>query len=190
MKHPLRILVSGLILTVCCESAVQAQDSTSKNFRRFTVTFAPAYLAFPVYELTGEYVATRHLGFAVKGGYGGFNGSDFGFTDDYNVTEAGAQVRYYPFEPASHQFMVGGEVHWLDVSSSTSRAGASSAGSGFIVGPFVGYKYISPFGLTFDSQIGYGFFALNTSVDGSSVWDGVLGIPIVNLNIGWSFGGG
>ncbi len=55
------------------------------------------------------------------------------------------------------------------------------------MGPFVGYKYTSSFGLTFDSQVGYGFFATKAEVGGDLIDRNSSGIPILNLNLGWSF---
>ena len=66
-------------------------------------------------------------------------------------------------------------------------------GEQFMAGPFLGYKYVAPFGLTAEIQLGaqagarysYGGEG-NTGVDDESKWE-FKWMPIGNLGVGWSF---
>ncbi len=101
--------------------------------------------------------------------------------------EGGVQGRYYLLGSFENGMQIGAEM--LGIYAST-NAGASSGitatGTGLAVGPFLGYKYVAPFGLTLDLQGGVEVLAVSASGGGSSASAGAV-IPLLNLNIGWSF---
>ena len=67
-----------------------------------------------------------------------------------------------------------------------SDSNLSAKGEGVAVGPFLGYKYTADVGFTFDAQLGIErVFAKATS--GSSNASDSTYVPLLNLNVGWSF---
>ena len=78
----------------------------------------------------------------------------------------------------------------MKVDSSTSDAEVTGAGDGLSIGPFVGYKWISRGGFTFDGQGGLAYLAVKARAsDGatsSTASDNRI-YPLLNVNVGWSF---
>lgn len=103
--------------------------------------------------------------------------------------EIGASARYYLIGSFRHGMQVGLEALYLSVSGDMENTLA--VGKGLCVGPFIGYKYIASFGLTVDIQGGAGYTLIGASAsddDGNSASDSDSDVlPILNLNIGWSF---
>ncbi len=149
--------------------------------RNIAVTLSPLHLLSPILEVTTEFRVDDRVGAAVIGGFGRVDG-------DFWVYEAGGQVRWYALGSFEHGLQLGGQLLYLHVSSGDiDGTGIAGAGNGLSVGPFVGYKYTSSFGLTFDVQAGAQVVAVNARADdGSSESAGGVG-PLVNANIGWSF---
>lgn len=162
-----------------------------------SITNSPLHLASPgIVEMTGEYAVNRSLGVALIAGYGQptLETEDESTGDvtrhDVTVYEAGAQARYYLFGSFDHGMQVGGEVLYLSITG-FEEDGVRGSASGFGIGPFIGYKKTARFGLTFDAQLGFQYFAAQAeasdndgnSAEGDSSSTGVL----LNLNLGWAF---
>jgi hypothetical protein len=159
-----------------------------------SLTFSPIHLFLPVVELQGEVALSRHVSVAVMGGYGSIaisNASVLGMPQRATASEAGGHFRYYAIGSFEHGMQVGAEVLWAHVAVDDPSVRVAGAASGLAVGPFVGYKIITRVGFTFDSQLGFEYIAAraqahDTAGTSATANDSSV-IPLVNLNIGWSF---
>lgn len=171
----------------------QGPARTPKQIRDTSLTISPFHLLGPVVEVTLEVRVSDSVGVAFVAGYGrlNFNATD-GELRTFTVYELGTSIRYYAVGDFDGGMQLGAEVLWahavLDSSTSGSDVGATGAGVG--VGPMIGYKYTADVGFTFDGQVGVQWLAFRgqaassadtTTADQSSI------IPLLNLNIGWSF---
>lgn len=178
-----------LLISFACLTAAQAQTE-----RTFSLTFSPVHLAFPVFEFTGEYAVSPKFGLAGIGGYGSMELEKTDGTtitkEDAPVLELGAQAIYYPWGDFNGGLQVGAELLWLKIFLPTEENIEATA-NGVAVGPMAGYKWVTSFGLTFVVQGGYQFlFAQAQAKDdtGTEAEASVeTGIPLINLNAGWSF---
>lgn len=145
-----------------------------------SITWSPVHLVIPMVELAGEYRAADPVGVALILGAGG--------ADGVTVVEFGGQGRWYPVGSFDHGMQLGAEV--LAVHAFGSDSGVRARATGVTLGPFVGYKVAARFGLTFDTQLGVQFEAIDaTATNGTSTasaGESKLG-PLFNLNLGWSF---
>jgi len=159
-----------------------------------SVAFSPLHLTLPIVELTGEVRLHKLMSIAAIAGYGSvkldYSGTPpSGAPDRATVYEIGGQYRFYPIGGFDNGLQLGLEA--LYIHAGVENATASGVASGFAVGPFAGYKIITPVGFTFDGQLGVEFItgkaqAQNTSGQSAST-SGKTTIPLLNLNIGWSF---
>jgi hypothetical protein len=60
------------------------------------------------------------------------------------------------------------------------------SGEGVAVGPFLGYKIMIDAGFTFDAQVGFEHISARAQGNGATANDKSI-IPLLNLNVGWSF---
>ncbi len=178
------VLAFALIL---CSSLAHAADGVD---RPISVTVSPLLLILPVFEVTAEYAVMPDLGVAGILGIGQVSvESSLGDDSQFTVFEIGGSVRYYAIGSFRHGMQLGLEALYLQVSGSMDNA--IGVGKGLSVGPFIGYKYIASFGLTVDLQGGVGYTLLgaeasNDQGDSASNSDSQL-LPILNINLGWSF---
>ena len=160
---------------------------------RIAVTLSPLHLILPVVEVTAEYRMADRIGLAGIFGAGkvGTEQATPAGTVEHRFTavEAGTQFRYYPIGNFVHGMQVGAELLYLYVGRGDS--GTSSAfGEGLAVGPFAGYKIATNVGFTFDAQLGFEYVAAHAEAStpgGSTSAKAKTIIPLVNLNVGWSF---
>ena len=61
-----------------------------------------------------------------------------------------------------------------------------ATGEGVAIGPFIGYKVMIDAGFTFDAQLGFEHISARAT-SGSSSDSEKEYIPLLNLNVGWSF---
>ena len=189
----IRVISAAAVAFVCIPFGASATD----HGHSLSITNSPLHLVSPgMVEMTGEYAINRKLGAALIGGYGqatlerGDEDTNDVVEDDVTIYEAGAQVRYYLVGSFDHGMQVGAEAFYMRIDG-FSDGDVSGEASGFGVGPFIGYKKTARFGLTFDMQVGYQYFAAQAtardedgnSSDGSATDSGLL----LNLNLGWAF---
>jgi hypothetical protein len=145
-----------------------------------SLTFSPIHLFLPVVELTAEVRLPVDFSVAAIGGYGGHQG--------VTLWEAGAQARYYLLGSFEHGMPIGVEA--LYIGAGDSRQGVRARATGLAVGPFIGYKFAADVGFTIDLAGGFQYVTLSASAtDGSnraSLSENTI-IPLINLNLGWSF---
>lgn len=166
-------------------------DKKEKEDRRAYISISPLHLLAPIVELTGEVRVDRHIGIAGIAGVGSLRTSKS--APRFTVWEVGAQFLGYPVGHFDHGIQVGVEAVYLGVAG---EAGSGSAqvtglGQGFAVGPLLGYKFASDIGFSLNIQGGVQYLVARaeaTAKDGTSAsasdsaW-----IPLLNLNLGWSF---
>jgi hypothetical protein len=126
------------------------------------------------------------LGVAVIAGLGRYSDSSNGVSISATAVEAGAQARYYVVGDFRHGMELGAELLYLHLSDDR----LSASGEGLAIGPFVGYKFTADFGFTFDGQLGFEYIAGRaTASNGTTTASNSRSsyIPLLNLNVGWSF---
>lgn len=165
------------MLPIALLSVANAADDYDK---RVSITLSPIHLITSIVEVTGEGRIADKVGAAGIVGAGG--------SDGIFALELGASGRYYAVGSFDHGMQVGAEA--LYVHAAVSSGGASGSGGGVALGPFLGYKIAARFGLTFEVQGGVQYmFVAATATNGvqtASATENKV-IPLVNLNLGWSF---
>jgi len=149
--------------------------------RVFSLTVSPIHLTLPVVELTAEARVHDKIGIAVIGGAGKYSDPNVSGISA-TVFEAGAQIRYYVIGDFRHGMQLGGELLYLHLYDDR----VAISGEGLAVGPFIGYKIMIDAGFTFDAQVGFERITARADGNGSTANDKTI-IPLLNLNVGWSF---
>lgn len=157
-----------------------------------SLTFSPLHLILPVFEATAEVRPVDHLGIAAIGGYGSVSTNDiFGNSFRFQAYEVGGHVIGYPLPGHSFDSLeVGAELLYARVVTNRNDIAVSGSADGLAVGPFVGYKLITGVGFTFVAQGGFEYVGMRShaSANGSSAsLHQSEFIPLLNLNVGWSF---
>ncbi len=156
-----------------------------------SLTFSPLHLLLPVVEVTGEIRLDKIMSVAAIAGFGSvsIDNAQPDLPSHASVYEFGGHYRFYPIGSFEHGMQLGVEVLYLHVSAET--ASVSGFGTGLAVGPFAGYKIIASGGFTFDAQLGVEFLAVKAEAQDSGGQSASATqkatIPLLNLNIGWSF---
>lgn len=129
--------------------------------RVFSLTHSPTHLLlFSTMEVTGEYRLARKHGLAAIAGLG---------YPGVLLAEAGASYRAYPLGDFDRGMQLGAEILWAGATNSYDSATALQTSL------MAGGKFTFDFGLTMEGQLG-------------PTWIGGEIGPMLNLNIGWSFG--
>ncbi len=156
----------------------------------------------------------ERLSVAVLGGVGGFDVPLSQLGENVHVTgkELGGQARVYLFGNFDHGLTIGGEYLrlWAEADPINVEAvpppplppgDAVLTGEATLtgLGAFLGYKYTSSFGATFDAKLGI----QKVTADGEGQVSGDVGpeyptltesetfhydqlVPLVNVNVGWA----
>jgi hypothetical protein len=173
-------LVNRLLPAFLFGVALLPSGSAADQGRRFpfTVSMAPGVTGLAAVgglgvRLNGEVVATRHVSVVPTAGFVDFLG--------YRVFGFGGQVRWYPYALPHGGVHVGLEA--LGVKGAEHGASGWTMGS---IGPLLGYKHAFDKGLTLEAQGGLELAVISwgQATRGTEV----LGFPVINLNVGWSFG--
>lgn len=166
-------------------------EEKEKEDRRAYISISPLHLIAPIVELTGEVRVDRHVGIAGIAGVGSLRTSKS--APRFTVWEVGAQFLGYPVGHFDHGMQLGVEAVYVGLAGSTGSGSAqvTGLGHGFAVGPLLGYKFASDVGFSLNIQGGVQYLVARaeaTAKDGTSAsasdsaW-----IPLLNLNLGWSF---
>ncbi len=160
-----------------------------------SLTVSPLHFVFlPPLQLAVEVRPVAHLGVAAVGAMGPV---DFHIPEgDYETYLAykigGDLVGYvlpgHPFDAVQ----VGAQVLYAHVAKPRYDPELDASNDGLAIGPFVGFKVIASCGFTAVGQMGFEYVAARAhpySHDsaGKRVGSGTGLIPIVNVDIGWSF---
>ena len=133
-------------------------------------------------ELTGEARVHDKVGVALIGGAGKYT--------DPNVTsisatvyEAGAQVRVYVIGDFRHGMQVGGELLYLHLNDDR----VAISGEGLAVGPFLGYKIMIDAAYSVRRPVELQHIEQRRAQGNGATANDRSIIPLLNLNVGWSF---
>lgn len=202
------IRASALALAFAATAANAQKIGDGDYERNYTVSVQPILLAVPIGVGMLETRLTEPMSFALFGGYGKFDYERDGETVNATVYGAGAQLRFYAFDRHRDSRVrygepfLGVQAMWAHGEGSEEDGGFAGVfgddvwgrGEQFMAGPFLGYKYTLPFGLTFDLGAGvmagarlYDGGEGNTGVqDAEDEWEFKV-MPIANVGLGWSF---
>jgi hypothetical protein len=172
--------------------------------KNFTITVQPALLFVPLLAGMAEARLTEPLGVALLGGFGSFDYRRDGVLRDARVYAVGAQARFYFLD---RRVSKGNEPH-VGLQALFARGSEDEEYTGFdgvfgkdvwgrghqaMGGPFVGYKFIAPFGLTAEVQggiLGGSRYSEggegNTGLGENSKYE-FKWLPIAHASLGWSF---
>ncbi len=185
MKSTLLAVVFAALAALTTTSAL-AQDDPGEGGRAavehaVSLTFSPIHLILPVFEVTGEFAVAPKISLAAILGVGSVSSDGISAT----VFEVGGQFAYYLVGNFDHGMQLGAEVLYLGLSGDDVETSGTTA-VGLAVGPFVGYKLATDFGFTFMAQLGVEYVVARAESSSSSSSEKSF-IPLLNLNIGWSF---
>lgn len=155
---------------------VEAQPLPSTS-----ITLSPVHLILPIIEASAEFRLGRKLG--VMGILG------FGRVDEFSAFEIGAQGRFYLLGDFASGLNIALEAMYIGIETMPDVE-VRGAAEGLAIGPLIGYKWVSSAGFTVDLQAGAEVMVVNAeaSSGGSTAMsqsDDIL--PVLNLNLGWSF---
>ena len=159
---------------------------------KLTVMWAPLRLIVPLVEFTAEYRVLDKLGVSLTVGAGKRTVESSGDKASGTEIEGGAQVRYYVIGDFDHGMELGVEAleEYVKFDEPLPAGVIAVAAGGFTVGPFVGYKVATGAGFTFEAQLGARYLVVEPAVQGASgasFGDVDKWLPLLHLNIGWSF---
>ncbi len=182
--------------------------SQSINEKKVTLTWSTFQSAGGFAEIGAEAKATRKVGLGGSLGFAFLHGlrEDFWNTKDVNylAVEVGFSPRYYVIGDFDHGVQLGLQAKVrLGFHDTFLIDRSSQIPLSISAGPYVGYKYTAPFGLTIEFQVGIagaagtGYsdlaagFGLATPAKLVSVSQNGLNSTgygaLLNANIGWSF---
>ncbi|MES2644480.1 MAG: hypothetical protein V4850_33645 [Myxococcota bacterium] len=148
--------------------------------KHVSITFSPVHVFLATAEVTGEGRVLDKLGVAGILGVGVPSG--------VTTVEVGASGRYYVVGSFDHGMQLGAELRYAHASQQ--RGDILATGDSAVIGPFVGYKIAARFGLSFEAQLGAQHQStLLTETRGieRATARKARFIPLLNLNLGWSF---
>lgn len=190
--HSLRTLIAATLLA---GPAIFAQDSSSPaapatpsssafdpSIKRVGVTVSPIHFLLG-FEGAAEFLVTPRVGVVGIFGTGSVDAGELKFS----WREIGAQGRYY-FKDGEG-FHLGAEVMSINVELDENSIGDAMA-AGLAVGPLLGWKGVWGTGFTLDVQGGFQYISSEAeakSGDAKAKDGASTGIPLLNLDLGWSF---
>jgi len=157
-----------------------------------SVTFSPLHLLIgPIFEAQAEVQIVPHFSAALIGGVGTIKDNDPDVNVSFSAFELGAQLVGYPLADFKH-LQLGAELLWIKVSTEEYNGQSITADAGGVaIGPFIGYKLMTKVGFTFFAQGGFEYLTLKADASdnrgNSASADDSTFIPLLNLNVGWSF---
>ena len=171
---------------ICFFVSVSRASAANTN----TLSISPFHLFFPVIELTLESDIANNMSVAEILGYGWVTETDNnGSKTKVNIFEAGAQYRYYPNGSTYKGMHIG--LEGLYIRPSFNDSSIEVKGSGFALGPFVGYKWAPASGEVYDLQVGYQRMITKVEakddVGNQAETSSTDGFMLFNFNIGFRF---
>lgn len=185
----MRLLVPALALLLLPATAHADEEKT----RLASVTFSPIHLVFPIVEVTAEFAVTPKIGVAGILGAGTvkLENSRGETVERLRAWELGAHFNYYVIGSFDHGMQLGVEALYLKVTRPEGSSDQISvSGAGLALGPYAGYKIIAGPGFTFEANLGVQYVAVRAEASSTTASTSASErrvIPLVNLNVGWSF---
>lgn len=157
------------------------------------LTLGTLYLLLPVVRVAAEVAIVPRVSLALTAGVGQLTivtDEDEGERKRrIDTWQAGGQGNVYLLGDFEHGMQLGAEVLYAHLALPSGQ-GASGQLDGWAVGPYLGYKFSAPFGLTFNAQLGIevGTAKVEGESDGERLTkQQLIPLPILNLNLGWAF---
>jgi hypothetical protein len=167
------------------------EASVPPSPRDVSLTVSVGRLLLPLLEVEAEVRIGSMLGLAAFGGAGVVSvETEESGNESLAAYELGAKVLFYPIETFEN-LELGAEFLYINISSDDlGDDHVEGFATGIAVGPLLGYKTISEKGFTFSVQGGIAYIALHA--EASSETDSAeeseqTWMPLLNLNLGWSF---
>jgi hypothetical protein len=159
--------------------------------RDVSLTVSVGRLLLPMLEAEAEIRIGSMLGLAAFGGAGVVSvDTEESGKESLTAYELGAKLLFYPIEPFEN-LELGAEFLYINVSSDDlGDDHVEGFATGIAVGPLLGYKTISDKGFTFSVQGGIAYIALHAEASSdtdSAEESDQTWMPLLNLNLGWSF---
>lgn len=176
-----------------CWPGVASAVDDEPPVRDWAATFSPVHLIFPVGEISLERRIGDDFSAAVIAGVGQINVRfEDGVTGGLLAWELGAQGRWYLLGSFQEGLHLGAELLYLRlIGEEFSEGDVTAASDATMVGPLIGYKLVTDLGFTLDAQAGGQVAWLRGDLRSSSgerdSGAEVILVPLLNLNIGWSF---
>jgi hypothetical protein len=171
------------------------EDSKQKrDDKRVSITLSPLHLLSPIFEAQVDVMIVPHFGMALLGGVGTITAESNDPVIDgekFSAYELGGQLIAYPLRDFS-SLQLGAELLWIHVSTESFAGTEVTANAGGVAaGPLVGYKLITKAGFTFFVQGGFQYAFVQAEASDSQgnreTAEKSDFIPLLNLNLGWSF---
>jgi hypothetical protein len=140
--------------------------------------------------VTGEFRVDDKIGVAGILGYGSVSATSGTQSYRFRTVEAGAHFNYYALGSFDHGMQLGVEALYVKVSTDNNDVKISGTANGLAIGPYVGYKIITGIGFTFEANAGAQYVAMRAdATDGTNSGTAKQNrvIPLINVNLGWSF---
>lgn len=157
------------------------------------LTLGTLYLLLPVVRVAAEVAIVPRVSLALTAGVGQLtivtDEDDGERKRRIDTWQAGGQANVYLLGDFEHGMQLGAEVLYAHLALPSGQ-GASGQLDGWAVGPYLGYKFSAPFGLTFNAQLGIevGTAKVEGESDGERLTkQQLIPLPILNLNLGWAF---
>jgi hypothetical protein len=186
MRHLIGTSIALYALLLAGGTARGAEaEVTARAEPTVSVTISPVHLILPIVELTGELRLREQVSAAVILGGGRRDVENFPATQ----LNAGVQGRWYALGTFRHGLQVGGELLYEHVAVHDTPPTTIVVAGGLGIGPFVGYKIATRSGFTFDGQLGARYMVTVGRITGEEPLPGDVDrwLPLLNLNVGWSF---
>lgn len=148
------------------------------SIKRVGITVSPIHFVMG-FEGAGEFLVAPRVGLVGIFGTGSVDAAGLKFS----WREIGGQGRFY-FKDGEG-FHLGGEVMHIKVELDEENTGDAMAG-GLAFGPLLGWKGVWGTGFTFCVQGGYQLMSVEAEAGDESA-EASTGIPLLNLDLGWSF---
>jgi hypothetical protein len=176
-----------LLLGPARSSAQDDQPIRSASVRHEnSFTISPIHLLMPEFFASFEHKIQPKISVGILAG--------IGESSNFPVYEIGAKWSYYLIGTFEHGLPLTAELGYMHLSAGegTIADDVSGSGSGVYLGPTIGYKYISDYGLTVNLAAGVQYFAITAKAtdhsSGSTATASTDGIgPLLRLLVGWSF---
>ena len=184
MKLYVSIFLLLLPLIAASSATAQPGDDSADAGRTVSITLSTLPLIEPVVQIAAEWHAQKDVGFAGFIAAGGNEGPIFA---------TGIQLIWYALGDFEHGVQLGGDL-MFSIVDRASNVDLYEDGTGIALAAFAGYKLVMPFGFTANLQGGIRMTQskrlIEYTVGGSlvSYYDYKLEpLPLVNINVGWSF---
>jgi hypothetical protein len=181
--------------------AVVPAHADEEDGHSVSLTIAPILLILPLAEVQVEIKVDNDVSVSAILGVGEVSvvvvtssGESISTSEEtFSIFEAGVQGVYYAVSDFEEGMQLGAELLYVRVGAGdSSYEDISAFADGLAIGPFIGYKGISSFGLTFQAQLGASYLIVRGEAENSDTGETATETdstisPRLRINLGWSF---